>query len=62
MLSAGSRARLRAEGLITGRRDGKSIHYRLASEAARRIILLLYQLFCEPGRGKAARPFEVAAE
>ena len=55
-------ARLRAEGLIAGRRDGKSIHYRLSSEAARRTILLLYELFCEPGRGKAARPFEVAAE
>ncbi len=54
-------ARLRAEGLIAGRRDGKSIHYHLASEAARRVILLLYELFCEPGRGQAARPFEVAA-
>ncbi len=54
-------ARLRAEGLIAGRRDGKSIHYRLASEEARRIMLLLYELFCEPGRGKAARPFQVAA-
>ena len=55
-------ARLRAEGLIAGRRDGKSIHYRLASDEARRIMLLLYELFCEPGRDKAARPFEVAAE
>ncbi len=57
-------ARLRAEGLIAGRRDGKSIHYRLASEEARQVMLLLYELFCEPaadGRGKAARPFEVAA-
>ena len=58
-------ARLRAEGLIAGRRDGKSVHYRLASEAVRRIMLLLYEMFREPaapGRGKAARPFEVAAE
>ena len=58
-------ARLRAEGLIAGRRDGKSIHYRLASEDARQVMLLLYELFCEPGppgRGKAARSFEVAAE
>ena len=58
-------ARLRAEGLIAGRRDGKSVHYRLASEAARRIMLLLYELYCEPTpprRGKAARPFEVATE
>ena len=59
------RARLRAEGLIAGRRNGKSVHYRLASEEARWIMLLLYELFCEPTpprRGKAARPFEVAAE
>ncbi len=55
-------ARLRAEGLIAGRRDGKSIHYRLASEEARRVMMLLYELFCEPESGKAARPFEVAAE
>ena len=58
-------ARLRAEGLIAGRRDGKSVHYRLSSEAARQVMLLLYELFCEPARprrGKAARPFEVAAE
>ncbi len=41
-------ARLRAEGLIAGRRDGKSIHYRLASDQARRIMVLLYELFCEP--------------
>lgn len=55
-------ARLRAEGLIAGRRDGKSIHYRLASEEARRIMLLLYELFCHPEDGKAAQPFGVAAE
>ena len=59
------RARLRTEGLIAGRRDGKSVHYRLSSEAARRTMLLLYEPFCEPARprrGKAARPIEVAAE
>ena len=55
-------ARLRAEGLIAGRRDGKSIHYRLASEEARRVMLLLYELFCRSEPGKAGRPIEVAAE
>ena len=58
-------ARLRAEGLIAGRRDGKSIHYRLASEEARRFILLLYELFCpaqgQAAQGQAARPLGVAA-
>ncbi len=60
-------ARLRADGLIAGRRDGKSIHYRLVSEPARQFMLLLYELFCEPAQGTAAqgtaaRPLEVAAE
>ena len=65
-------ARLRAEGLIAGRRDGKSIYYRLASNEARRIIVLLYELFCHPegsqaaqdgaAQDGAARPFVVAAE
>ncbi len=48
-------ARLRAEGLIAGRRDGKSIHYRLASDEARQVMMLLYELFCAPGAGKAAQ-------
>ena len=54
-------ARLRAEGLIVGRRDGKSIYYRLASEEARQVMLLLYELFCHPAQAQAARPFEIAA-
>ncbi len=40
-------ARLRAEGLVTGRRNGKSIHYRLASKEARRVLALLDELFGE---------------
>jgi DNA-binding transcriptional ArsR family regulator len=48
-------ARLRAEGLIAGRRDGKSIHYRLASDEARRVMMLLHELFCGPGADKAAQ-------
>ncbi len=54
-------ARLRAEGLIAGRRDGKSIHYRLASEEARQVMGLLYELFCDPEGSEAARPVAVAA-
>ena len=54
-------ARLRAEGLIAGRRDGKSIHYRLASEEARQVMMLLYELFCGPGAAAAAQPLEVEA-
>ncbi len=55
-------ARLRGAGLIAGRRDGKSIYYRLASGEARRIMLLLYELFCLPEGSKTARPFGAAAE
>ena len=48
-------ARLRGEGLIAGRRDGKSIHYRLASDEARQVMLLLYDLFCHPAQDGAAQ-------
>lgn len=39
-------ARLRAEGLVTARRDGKHIYYRLTDDRARRIIEQVYALFC----------------
>ena len=39
-------ARLRAEGLVAPRRDGKAMHYRLASEDARVIIRVVQQVFC----------------
>jgi len=40
-------ARLREEGLVTTRRDGKTIFYALADENTRRMIELLYELFCD---------------
>ncbi len=39
-------SRLRSEGLVSTRRDGKSIYYSLASEEVRQVIGLLYQLYC----------------
>jgi DNA-binding transcriptional ArsR family regulator len=39
-------ARLRADGLVATRRDGKIINYRLASKEARVVIGALYDLFC----------------
>lgn len=39
-------ARLREERLVATRRDGKTIHYRLADDATREVIGLLYALFC----------------
>jgi DNA-binding transcriptional ArsR family regulator len=41
-------ARLRLEGLVAARRDGKTIYYRIASDKARSIIGALYDSFCQP--------------
>jgi ArsR family transcriptional regulator len=41
-------ARLRLEGLVTPRRDGKVIYYRLTDARPRQIIDLVYDLFCKP--------------
>jgi DNA-binding transcriptional ArsR family regulator len=51
-------ARLRADNLVSHRRDGKTIYYSLASDEARRVIELVYELFCaskgKGSKGKAA--------
>lgn len=44
-------ARLRAAGVVDTRRDGQTIHYRLASEEVRRIMAALYDVFCIHVRG-----------
>lgn len=41
-------ARLREEGLVRTRRDGKTIIYSLADENTSEVIGLLYRLFCAP--------------
>ncbi len=41
-------ARLRADDLVTFKRQGKTIRYTLASDAVRRTIGLLYELYCTP--------------
>ncbi|MFP4238662.1 MAG: metalloregulator ArsR/SmtB family transcription factor [Rhodosalinus sp.] len=46
-------ARLREERLVATRRDGKTIHYRLADDATREVIGLLYSLFCGRDHGPA---------
>lgn len=45
---------LRAEGLVTWRRDGKHIHYRVADAQALRLLRQLEQVFCD--RGKPSPP------
>jgi ArsR family transcriptional regulator len=39
-------ARLRMEGLVTPRREGKAIYYSLTDERPKRILELVYELFC----------------
>ncbi len=39
-------SRLRLEGLVIPRRDGKAIYYRLADDKPRRVLELVYELFC----------------
>lgn len=43
-------ARLRADGLVSTRRDGKAIYYNLASEEARTVIGAVYDVFCRKQR------------
>jgi DNA-binding transcriptional ArsR family regulator len=49
-------AMLREERLVTTRREGVVIHYRIASQRVRPILAELYRLFCAP-----AQPSEPAA-
>ena len=45
-------ARLRADKLVSTRRDSKQIYYSVASEEAKKMVELLYEMFCantDPG-------------
>ena len=44
-------ARLRLDGLVTTRRDGRVIYYSIAGSEVSAIIDSLYRLFCAPVRG-----------
>jgi DNA-binding transcriptional ArsR family regulator len=44
-------AMLRAEGLVTTRREGVAIHYRIASTRVLPILQALYGVFCTPAEG-----------
>lgn len=41
-------ATLRDEGLVATRREGTTIHYRIASDRVRPILEQLYRIFCAP--------------
>ncbi|SFA74957.1 transcriptional regulator, ArsR family [Poseidonocella pacifica] len=40
-------SRLRLEGLVVPRRDGKTIYYRLADDRPKRMLETVYELFCK---------------
>lgn len=42
---------LRDEGLVSTRREGKQIFYKIDSKEAIAIMGVLYELFCHPGKG-----------
>jgi len=48
-------ARLRLEGLVNSRRDGKTIYYSLGDRKAAQMIELVYEMFCtfDPEQEKA---------
>ena len=48
------RARLRADGLVETRRDGKTIYYSLGDENVAKMLEMMYGLFCS-AEAKAAR-------
>lgn len=39
-------ARLRFDRLVNARRDGRTIYYSLGSEEAKKVVTLLYDLYC----------------
>jgi len=39
-------SRLRLEGLVVPRRDGKAIYYRLADDRPKKLLETVYELFC----------------
>jgi len=41
-------SRLRLEGLVTTRREGKAIYYSLADDRPRKVLEVVYELFCAP--------------
>lgn len=45
-------SRLRLEGLVTPRRDGKTIYYSLTDDRPRQIMETVYDLFCRSDDGR----------
>jgi len=54
-------ARLRLDGLVSTRRDGKIIYYSIANEDIRWAIMLVYEVFCKEGSGtgRSLHPWQI---
>jgi DNA-binding transcriptional ArsR family regulator len=50
-------ARLRLDGLVAARRDGKAVYYSIATEDVRRMISVVYDIFCGCGPKASAGRF-----
>jgi ArsR family transcriptional regulator len=48
-------ARLRSEGLVAARRDGKAIYYSIRDPKAGAIMALVYDMFCGPNAEPTGR-------
>jgi len=46
-------ARMRNQGLVASRKNAQTVHYSLAGDAARRVIAVLYELYCTPAQTQA---------
>ncbi|MGD8384600.1 MAG: metalloregulator ArsR/SmtB family transcription factor [Lysobacterales bacterium] len=46
-------SRMRKEGLVSTRREAQTIYYSIRSSKASRLIQVLYELFCDPGKDTA---------
>lgn len=55
-------ARLRFDGLVNARRDGRNIYYSIASQEVTSVVDTLYQLFCRPVRPQTAAEGSANAE
>ncbi len=47
-------ARLRLEGMVSARREGKVIYYSLADPKSQRLIEVMYDIFCKPADPNAS--------
>jgi DNA-binding transcriptional ArsR family regulator len=45
-------AKLRADGLVATRRDGQTIHYRIADKRIELLVSALHDIFCRTDKGR----------